>query len=83
MVLASKSFNAFIQNMHCTGGKRMKTLTRDTLACLSQIVNGLVELSELLFRKELFEYVILGSFPLIHCKRNLANFGKDLVAHIS
>ena len=57
-----KSFNAFIQNMHCTGGKRMKTLTRDTLACLSQTVNGLVELSEYLLRKELFEYVILGSF---------------------
>ena len=57
-----KSFNAFIQNMHCTGGKRKKTLTRDTLACLPQTFNGLVELSEYLLRKELFEYVILGSF---------------------
>ena len=55
-------FNAFIQNMRCTGGKRMKTLSRDTLASLSQTVNGLVELSEYLLRKELFEYVILDSF---------------------
>ena len=39
----------------------MKTLTRDTLACLSQTVNGLVELSEYLLRKELFEYVFLGT----------------------
>ena len=61
----------------------MKTLTRDALACLSQTVNGLVELSEYLLRKELFEYVIVGSLPLIHWKKNLANFGKDLVAHIS
>ena len=57
-----KSFNAFIQNMHCTGGKRMKTLTRDTLACLSQTVNSLVKFSEYLLRKGLLEYVILGSF---------------------
>ena len=48
--------------MHCTGGKRRKILLRDTLACLSQTVNGLVELSEYLLRKELFQYVILGSF---------------------
>ena len=57
-----KSFNFMIQNMRCAGGKRIKSLTKDTLSCLSQTCNGLVELSEYLLQEESFEYVMLGTF---------------------
>ena len=59
-----KSFNAFIQNMHCTGGEKNENFNKrhTCLYVANCLVNGLVELSEYLFRKELFEYVILGSF---------------------
>ena len=55
-------FNNLIQSMRSSGERRMKSLTRDTLACLSQTINGLTELSSHLLQTASFEYVLLGSF---------------------
>ena len=48
--------------MHSFGGKRIKSLTKDTVSCLSQTCCGLVEISEYLLQKNSFEYVVLGIF---------------------
>ena len=55
----------------------MKILRRDALACLSQTVNGLVELSEYLLRKELFEYVILGSFSTAPLEKEFSKLQQE------
>jgi len=55
-------FNAMVQNMCSSGGKRMKTLTKDTSTCLSHTCLGLVELSEHLLEQGSFKFVMLGQF---------------------
>ena len=57
-----QKFNNLIQSMRSSGGRRMKSLTKDTVACLSQTINGLTELSAHLLETTFFEYVLLGSF---------------------
>ena len=55
-------FNLMIQNMSTSGGKRIKSLTKDTATCVSHTCYGLVELSEHLLQLEAFSYVKLGNF---------------------
>ena len=43
-----KNFNFMIQNMCSSGGKRTKSLTKDTVSLLSRTCSGLVEISEYL-----------------------------------
>ena len=57
-----QKLNNLIQSMRSSGGRRMKSLTKDTVACLSQTINGLTELSAHLLETTFFEYVLLGSF---------------------
>ena len=51
-----------IQNMRSFGEKKIKSLTKDTVSCFSQICSGLMETSKYLFQKESFEYVIFSIF---------------------
>ena len=48
--------------MRSLGEKKIKSLTKDNISCLSQAFSGLVEISEHLFQKESFEYVMLSIF---------------------
>ena len=48
--------------MHSSGGKVLKSLTKDTVSCFSQTFSGLVEISKYLLQKKSFEFVVLGIF---------------------
>ena len=57
-----QNFIFMIQNMHSSKGKRIKSLTKDTVSCLSQTCSSLVETSEYLLQKKSLEYIVLGIF---------------------
>ena len=48
--------------MHSSGGKRIKSLKKDTVSCLSQTCSVLVKISKYHLQKKSFEYVVLGIF---------------------
>ena len=57
-----QNFNFMIQNIHSSGEKKIKSLRKDTVFCLSQTCSVLVEISEYLLQKKSFEYVVLDIF---------------------